>query len=244
MARKTALDTPVPVGLAQKPVKVGVAQKAALGRGPGREASSIGVVATGKSIRQPTTFRRFTVTVVKYVLPLVALALLSSIALWPELTRSVENGRVTWHRLTMATGAGQMLHPRYHGLDARNRPYTISADTAERDGPNRINLAAPVGDATLENGTWLLLRAKKGVYLQHSDELDLADAVTLYRQDGTVMTSQSATMNLKQGAGTSSEYTHSEGPFGTLDAQGFTLVDKGTVIQFHGPAKLVLNAAH
>ena len=178
------------------------------------------------------------------MLPLGALALLSSIALWPELTRSVENGRVTWHRLTMATGAGQMLHPRYHGLDGRNRPYTVSAETAERDGPNRINLAAPVGDATLENGTWLLLRAKKGVYLQHSNELDLADAVTLYRQDGTIMTSQSATMNLKQGAGTSSEYTHAEGPFGTLDAQGFTLVDKGTVIQFHGPAKLVLNGTH
>ena len=178
------------------------------------------------------------------MLPLAALALLSSIALWPELTRSVENGRVTWHRLTMATGAGQMTHPRYHGLDGRDRPYTISADTAERDGPNRVNLSAPVGDATLQNGTWLLLRAKKGVFLQHANELDLADAVTLYRQDGTVMTSQSATMNLKQGAATSGEFTHAEGPFGTLDAQGFTLVDKGAVIQFHGPAKLVMNGAH
>ena len=238
------MDTPVPVGLAQKPVRAGIAQKAVLGREAGRDASSIGTLASGRSVRRPAAFRRFAVRVVKYVLPLAALALLSSIALWPELNRSVENGRVTWRRLTMTTGAGQMLRPRYHGLDARNRPYTISADTAERDGPNRINLAAPVGDATLENGTWLLLRARKGVYLQHSDELDLADAVTLYRQDGTVMTSQSATMNLKQGAGTSSEYTHSEGPFGTLDAQGFTLVDKGAVIQFHGPAKLVLNAAH
>ena len=142
-----------------------------------------------------------TVRIAKYVLPLAALALLSSIALWPELTRTVENGRVTWRRLTMATGAGMMMHPRYHGLDGRERPYTISADTAEREGPNRVNLAAPVGDATLQNGTWLLLRAKKGIYLQHANELDLADAVTLFRQDGTTMTSQSATMNLKQGSG-------------------------------------------
>jgi hypothetical protein len=35
--------------------------------------------------------------------------------------------------------------------------------------------------------------------------------------------------------------THAEGPFGVLDAQGFTLVDKGAAIQFHGPAKLTLN---
>ncbi len=182
--------------------------------------------------------------VVKYILPLAALALLSSIALWPELTRTVENGRVTWRRLTMITGNGQMLRPRYHGLDGRDRPYTVSADTADRDGPVRINLAAPVGDVTLQNGTWMLLRAKKGVFLQHSNELDLADTVTLYRQDGTTMVSNTATMNLKQGAATSDEYTHAEGPFGTLDAQGFTLVDRGGVIQFHGPAKLVLNGSH
>ena len=188
--------------------------------------------------------RRTGVRIVKYALPLGALALLSSIAVWPELTRTVEHGRVTWRQLTAITGSGQMLHPRYHGLDGRGRPYTVSADTAERDGPNRVNMAMPVGDVTLQNGTWLLLRAHKGVFLQHSNQLDLADAVTLFRQDGTVMTSQTATMDIRQGAATSDDYTHAEGPFGTLDAQGFTLVDKGSVIQFHGPAKLVLNATH
>ena len=40
---------------------------------------------------------------------------------------------------------------------------------------------------------------------------------------------------------TSSDRTHAEGPFGTLDAQGFVLVDKGAVIQFQGPAHMVLN---
>jgi lipopolysaccharide export system protein LptC len=34
---------------------------------------------------------------------------------------------------------------------------------------------------------------------------------------------------------------HAEGPFGTLDAQGFALTDKGSVIQFTGPGRLVLN---
>ena len=206
----------------------------------------VGEPALGWDAAAPRRVRRRRgVRIIKYVLPLGALALLSSIALWPELTRTVENGRVTWRQLTMINnGSGQMLHPRYHGLDGRARPYTVSADVAERDGPNRVNMTRPVGDLTLQNGTWLLLKAKRGVFMQHSNQLDLADAVTLFRQDGTVMTSQTATMDIKQGAGTSDEYTHAEGPFGTLDAQGFTLVDKGSVIQFHGPAKLVLNAAH
>ena len=176
----------------------------------------------------PSIRRRMVLRIVKYALPVVALALLSSIALWPEIQRSLENGRVSWRRVAAVNaGAGQMMHPRYRGMDGRERPYMVSADSAERVGPERVNLVQPVGDVTMPNGTWLMLRSKKGVFIQHSNLLDLADAVTLYRQDGTTMVSATATMDLKQGAATSNDYTHAEGPFGTLDAEGFTLVDKG-----------------
>jgi len=202
-------------------------------------------VSWAASLAPPFARRRWVVRVAKYVLPVIALALLCSIAIWPEISRSLTSGRVTWRRLAaLDPDAGQMVRPRYRGVDERQRPYTVSADTAHRAGPERVNLVAPVGDLTLENGTWLLLRAKTGVFIQHANELDLAKAVTLYRQDGTIMRSATATMNLKLGAATSNDYTHAEGPFGTLDAEGFTLVDKGSVIQFHGPAKLVLNGAH
>ena len=195
--------------------------------------------------RASRAHRRATVRIAKYVLPLFALALLSSIALWPELSRTVAQGRVTWRRLTALNAtAGQMLRPRYHGLDEHGHPYTVSSDTADRVGPLRVNLAKPVGDITMENGTWLLLKSKAGVFIEHANELDLEHAVVLYRQDGTTMTSETATMNLKQGAATSNDYTHAEGPFGVLDAQGFTIVDRGGVVQFHGPAHLVMNAAH
>jgi lipopolysaccharide export system protein LptC len=191
----------------------------------------------------PTKRRRAMILAAKYLLPLAALCLLASIAMWPEIERNIENSRVALHGLSMVT-AGQMVNLRYHGMDGRDRPYTVSADTALRADPERLNLVNPIGDVTMPNGSWLQLRARKGVFIQHSNELDLEDAVTLYRSDGTTMTSATATMNLKQGAATSNDYTHAEGPFGTLDAEGFTLVDKGAVIQFRGPAKLVLNGAH
>jgi lipopolysaccharide export system protein LptC len=182
------------------------------------------------------------VRVAKYLLPVVALALLSSIALWPELSRTLENGRVTWRRLTMVqSGTGTLLHPRYRGMDEHGQPYVVSADTAQQVGPERVNLKSPRGDVTMHNGVWLDVRGKKGVYMQHADQLDLSQDVMLYRQDGTILTSDTATLDMKRGAATSADYTHAEGPFGTLDAQGFTLVDKGGIIQFHGPAKLVLN---
>jgi lipopolysaccharide export system protein LptC len=89
-----------------------------------------------------------------------------------------------------------------------------------------------------------MLQSKQGVYMQHAQQLDLSHEVTLYRDDGTTMVTASASIDMKNGAAAGSEPVHAEGPFGTLDAQGgFTLVDKGTAVQFLGPAHLVLSGA-
>ena len=68
--------------------------------------------------------------------------------------------------------------------------------------------------------------------------------MVLYRAKGVTLYTQSAAMDLKQGAAAGSEPTHAEGPFGTLDAQGFALVDKGAVMQFDGKSRLLLNGTH
>jgi lipopolysaccharide export system protein LptC len=104
-----------------------------------------------------------------------------------------------------------------------------------------VNLTQPRGDMTLENGSWLSIASKQGVYLQKANQLDLSHDVTLYRDDGTTMTTSSASLELKDGVAAGSEPVHVEGPWGVLDAQGFTVIDKGTAIQFIGPAHVVLN---
>ena len=189
--------------------------------------------------------RRTAVLFTKWFLPAAAVALLSSVAIWPELSRVADEGRVSFRRVfgTIADGA-EVIQPHYRGIDARDRPYTMTADTATQVGPERVNLVSPKGDVALEGGHWLMVQGKAGVFMQHRDLLDLSGNVQLYRDDGVTLTTQSASMDLKQGAGTSSEQTHAEGPFGQLDAQGFTLVDKGAIIQFHGPSRLILNQSH
>jgi lipopolysaccharide export system protein LptC len=88
-----------------------------------------------------------------------------------------------------------------------------------------------------------MLTSKEGTFMQHLNQLDLVKDVTLYRDDGTTMHTQSASIDVKAGAAAGSEPTHVEGPFGVLDAQGFTVMDKGTAMDFPGPAHLVLNGA-
>jgi lipopolysaccharide export system protein LptC len=130
----------------------------------------------------------------------------------------------------------------YRGVDERGRPYTVTASVAVQVTPEKVELTGPKGDITQENGTWLMLQSKQGVYVQHASQLDLSRDVVLYRDDGATLRTESAAIDLKNGAAASAETVRAEGPFGTLDAQGFTITDKGGSIQFAGPARLVMNA--
>lgn len=188
--------------------------------------------------------KRLIVSVGKRLLPLAALALLSTVALWPDISGKSERARMSYRRGLLAPESGQMTDASYHGVDARGRPYTMTATVARQVSPERVNLVDPKGDMTLESGSWLMVQARDGVYLQHAGSLDLSHDVQIYRDDGTTLTTASATLDLKGGAAAGAEMTHAEGPFGTLDAQGFAVTDKGAVVRFIGPGRLVLNAAN
>jgi len=214
--------------------------------GPRRAGEKL-VAATAARIRRPPTARglarrRRIILVTKWLLPLLALVLLATIAVWPELKRFSNEASTAVRRVASEVGGARLIDPHYHSLDQHGRPYTVTAATAQQVSEERVNLTMPKGDMTMENGTWLYLEAKDGVFLKQINELDLSHDVTLYRDDGTTMLTQSAALDLKNGAAASAEPTHAEGPFGTLDAAGgFTLLDKGAAIQFSGPAHLVLN---
>ena len=212
-----------------------------------RSGTKLMVAAAARMRRLPSSRhlarRHVAITLTKLLLPALALVLLASIALWPEFDRAKEQALQAFRRISSEIEGAQLIDARYHGIDDKGRPYTLTAATAQQVGPERYNLTTPKGDITLQDGTWLMLQAKQGVFIQHSNQLDLSHDVTLYRDDGTTLVTASASIDLKNGAAAGAEPVHAEGPFGTLDAQGFTLVDKGATIQFAGPAHLVLNAA-
>jgi lipopolysaccharide export system protein LptC len=214
---------------------------------PARREAAPRLIATGRTRarRSPSpgqlARRRLTVIWAKRLLPVLALALLGTIAVWPELERQTDAARLAIRRLGAVEGNGRVLDARYQSVDEKGRPYTITAAVAVQAGPQRVNLTKPKGDVTMQNGTWLLVNSRRGVYLQHVGQLDLSGDVTLYRDDGTFLRSPTASIDLKRGAAAGADTVSAEGPFGTLDAMGFALVDKGDVIQFTGPARLVLD---
>lgn len=221
-------------------------------RGPGaaRAVAARRLVGDGLSRRRraPTASgiarRRWMVRWTKRILPLLSLAILAVMVMWPEIDRQEARDRIAFRRLGQVTEAGRMTDARYRGVDGHGQPYTVTAVTAVQATPERVDLTTPKADLLLQNGTWLMIHSRRGAYVQHKGQLDLSGGVTLYRDDGTTIDTDATAIDLHAGAAAGHEWTHAEGPFGTLDAQGFALLDKGDVIQFTGPAKLVLNEAH
>ncbi len=211
---------------------------------PARRARTAGQAARRAAPDQAgIARRRWLVSVTKRLLPAVALILLTMVAIWPEIDMDATGRRLAFRRSLVEPDSGELTRPRYNGIDEHGRPYTLTADRARQVSQERINLTAPIGDLTLASGTWLQARGSHGVYLQGISQLDLDGDVNLYRDDGTVLSTDTMTIDLRQGAAASDAQVHVEGPFGVLDAQGFALVDKGAAIQFQGPARLQLNGA-
>jgi lipopolysaccharide export system protein LptC len=204
---------------------------------PARRGASFGEQRRRAAVPQ----RRWLVGLAKRVLPLVALGLLLLVAFWPEINGGGERGRVSYRRVDITPEGGQLTEAHYQGVDASGRPYTVTATKLRQSGQDRTDLEAPKADMLLQSGEWLMIQARRGVYEQKASRLDLSGEVTLYRDDGTVLTTESATIDMRANAAAGHEMVHAEGPFGVLDAQGFTVLDRGAVVQFTGPARLVLN---
>ena len=187
--------------------------------------------------------RRGLVLWAKRSLPFVAVLLLATVIAWPEIQRDGAIARLKQNAPAVEPASGEMSNGRYNGVNENGEPFTVTAVTAHQTAPDRIDLGTPIGDITMRGGAWLQSKGQHGVFDQVTGQLDLQGDVSLYRDDGTKMDTDTATIDTKRGAASSADQVHVEGPFGTLDAQGFTLLDRGNVIQFTGPGRLVLQGA-
>lgn len=189
-----------------------------------------------------TARRRKVLRWAKWGLPIMALLLLGSIAVWPEISRMLDASRSA---LTDATRlrleSGNLEGAIYRSVDAHGRPFMVTAQTAHQIDDDRIDLVSPAADTLTQGGDWLFLWSEQGVYMQREQILDLTGEVTLYRDDGLMMRGPVADVGMREGVVASHDWVHAEGPFGVLDAKGYWLSEHEGVAQFRGPGRLILN---
>lgn len=217
------------------------------GRAAGRTGPRRQMLVPSRARRAPSPTalagRRMFVRIGRILLPALALALLATLALWPEFDRVEERARLSY-RVGIAPGGVEVIAPRYDSVDRDGRPFTVSADTAVQDAAtDTLDLVRPRADLFTAEG-WLLLEAERGRYDRRGERLDLSGDVTLWEDRGTVIRTARATILTAAGSAEGDRPVAVQGPFGTLDAEGgFRITGRGEVLLFVGPARAVLEDA-
>ena len=210
---------------------------------PGNDRSAVAVNPRALQSRpRPRRYSRF-VSIMKFALPVVALALAGLVILWPQL-RGIEEGLpLGFGRLKLSdTGDPNMVNARFVGADSKNQPFSVTADLAKNvlSGSSKVELEMPKADLLVEDGTWLVLTANSGTYDKASKTLDLQGAVNLFHDSGYEFKTKAAKINLNQGVAVGDRPVVGQGPFGMLQAEGFRIKDRGKTMLFTGKSKLTI----
>jgi lipopolysaccharide export system protein LptC len=200
------------------------------------------------STRQPPRFsgrNRYSLFVglLKVVLPALAAALILLVIAWPQLTFKDDRFRLGISRMTLdQADTTTMLNARYDGIDDLRRPYTVTADmaTQSKQDDDLIDLELPKADMTMEDGAWLALNARAGQYHREDEALDLKGGVSLFHDRGFELRSESAHIDLSAGTAEGVQPVEGQGTFGTVNSEGFRVLDRGQTIIFTGKTRLVL----
>jgi lipopolysaccharide export system protein LptC len=187
-------------------------------------------------------YSRF-VQMMKVLLPVVAALLIILILVWPYLRSEDLRFRLSFAALTANQNEDpSMVNPRFLGIDKENKAYSITADLARNlaAGTSSVELEMPKADITLDDGTWLVLTAKTGIFRRAKKTLDLTGAVNLFHDSGYEFKTSKAVIDLQKGVASGSEAVRGHGPFSEIQGEGFRLFDKGKTIIFTGKSKLVI----
>lgn len=188
------------------------------------------------------TYSRF-VQLMKLLLPATAALLIILILVWPYLRTEDLRFRLSYAAVTANNSEDpSMVNPRYLGFDKENQAFSITADLARNlaDKSTVVELEMPKADITLDDGTWLVLTARNGIFTQLKKTLILEGAVNLFHDSGYEFQTSKANIDLENGLAKGDQPIRGQGPFGEMQGEGFRLIDKGKTIIFTGKSKLVI----
>jgi lipopolysaccharide export system protein LptC len=183
------------------------------------------------------------VIVLRLLLPTAAAGLIAVVTLWSQF--GIEENRF---RLGVAQMAPRvidsltMVNPRFEGVDARHRPFNITADTARQADKTGdiIDLIQPKADITVESGAWLALTAAAGRYRRQDSLVDFSGGVSLFHDNGFTFQTPTLHVDVTNKAAESHDPVQGQGPSGDITGRNFRMTDQGNRIFFGGPAHVTL----
>lgn len=185
--------------------------------------------------------RRKIIRGIKFLLPTIAFFTAVAIVAWPSFHKETiivqdEATPVVEEQKPQSLG---VVDPHYRGVDQKKRPFTIKGSSAKEEYGRHVVLKDFLGDLELENGAWVALKSDDAKLDQKRDELDLNGDVTFFHENGHEFRTKKAFVDLKNGTAEGNDIVKGQGNFGTIESEGFKIIDSGKKIVFTGKAKLL-----
>lgn len=192
--------------------------------------------------RPPIAYTRF-VTLMKFVLPAIAAALLLLIAAWPQVKGGFDRVRSAFDGIDLSEARDlRMVNARFTGVDRADRPFAVSADVVRQLAANDelVALREPKADLFLKDEGWVGVTAQSGVYQPRAQVLDLLGDVRLRHHTGFEFTTAGARVDIAAGEARGNDPVAGAGPQGEIAAEGFFVRNRGETLVFTGKSRLVL----
>ncbi len=156
----------------------------------------------------------------KIALPLLAVALLSTVFLFQE-SDQIEGG-ITFSsddRDTMRDGLA-IYNPKFSGINLNGDRFFMEASKATPDGadPNEVELVDLNGRTEFRNGSAIYLKAARGTARLPQQIIDLYGGVHIRTSDGFEMLTNAVIAGLETGSFISDTPVTLSGPIGQLEA--------------------------
>jgi lipopolysaccharide export system protein LptC len=202
----------------------------------------------------------------KIGLPLIAVICVAYIVIWSR----IQLPNITINPVQATSDAAKpssdvtVAKVKYDGVDAKNRPFSITAEAATQPDNNPpadpnaalppgapdenaqqakpaapkpdsiINLKQIIADMTMTDGAWVAVTADAGVYDRDASTVDLSGNVTLFHDTGLQFETDAAKVDLKNDTAEGDQPVEGQNPDGTLAAEGFQVLNGGHTIVFLG----------
>lgn len=206
---------------------------------PRRAAEAPGLVLRPLR-RAGARYTRF-VAWMKLLLPVFAASVVALVVIWPQLQEKPEAFRLGLSSISIHEKSGQqVVNARFTGSDAEARPFTVTADSAiqRMDTGDSFELELPKADISMADGSWIAVAAETGTYYKNKQILALDGGVNMFHDSGFEFRTRKAEIDLTRGTARGQDPVSGHGPFGSLSASGFMVLDHGSRIIFTGKAKL------
>lgn len=182
------------------------------------------------------------VRLLKYALPLAAVVLAGSFAIYSHLSSPVSIG-FDLSSTAIRDGKLVMAAPKLEGYTTDNLPYAMTAARAIQDTGNTNVIELEDIDATvpMTDGTLARIDARKATYDRLSNTIHLRDPMTLSTNDGKSATLQSANIDMAKGTLVTEEPVVLRINGASIDAGKMSIAENGKVIVFDNRVQMNLD---